>query len=121
MGYMARNADKRVNPSGILAGARSIVMVGLNYYTGDHGQTGRVARYAWGTRDYHEVMAEKSERLSAVIAEIGGPGTHCLGYVDTGPMPRARPRAARGHWVYWQAHQSHQPATWQLGFPRPKY
>ncbi len=86
MGYMARNADKRINPSGMLAEARSIVVVGLNYYTGDHGRTGRVARYAWGTHDYHEVMSGKLEQLSADIAKMGGPGTRCLGYVDTGPI-----------------------------------
>ncbi len=86
MAYMARNTDKRSNPSQILADALSVVVVGLNYYTGDHYQTGRVARYAWGARDYHEVMSEKLEQLSGDIAEIGGPGTHCLGYVDTGPI-----------------------------------
>jgi epoxyqueuosine reductase len=86
MGYLARNADKRVNPTTILADARSIVVVGLNYYTGDHDQMGRVARYAWGGRDYHEVMSGKLEQLSGSITEIGGPGTRCLGYVDTGPI-----------------------------------
>ena len=86
MSYLARNADKRVDPSKILDDARSIVVVGLNYYTGDHNRTGRVARYAWGTRDYHEVLSEKLEQLAGSIAEIGGPGTRCLGYVDTGPI-----------------------------------
>ena len=86
MGYLARNADKRVNPNKILADARSIVVVGLNYYSGDHDQPGRVARYAWGTHDYHKMMSGKLEQLSASIVEIGGPGTRCLGYVDTGPI-----------------------------------
>ena len=86
MGYLARNADKRVNPSKILTDARSMVVVGLNYYTGDHDQTGRVARYAWGTQDYHEVMSGKLEQLVGTITEIGGPNTRCLGYVDTGPI-----------------------------------
>jgi epoxyqueuosine reductase len=86
MGYLARNADKRVSPSKILADVRSIILVGLNYYTGDHDRIGRVARYAWGMCDYHEVMSEKLEQLSGSIAEIGGPGTRCLGYVDTGPI-----------------------------------
>jgi epoxyqueuosine reductase len=86
MDYLARNTDKRVNPSKILADARSIVVVGLNHYTGDHDRTGRVARYAWGTRDYHEVMSGKLEQLAVGIAEMGGTGTRCLGYVDTGPI-----------------------------------
>src|SRR5260221_9224176 len=54
MRYMARNTDKRVNPSEILADVRSIVVVGLNYYTRDHDQAGRVARSAWGAGGYHE-------------------------------------------------------------------
>ncbi len=86
MGYLARNADKRVDPSGILPDACSIVVAGLNYYAGDHDRTGRVARYAWGIHDYHNLMSEKLKQLSENISEIGGPGTRCLGYVDTGPI-----------------------------------
>ena len=84
MGYLARNTEKRVDPCKVLAGAHSVVVVGLNYYAGDHDQAGRIARYAWGTRDYHILISEKLEHLSAVVAEIGGPNTRCLGYVDTG-------------------------------------
>src|SRR2546422_906044 len=36
MSYMAKNADKRVAPGCVLPGAQSIVVVGMNYYTGDH-------------------------------------------------------------------------------------
>ena len=86
MGYLARNADKRMDPLKVLAGAQSVVVVGLNYYTGDHNQPGRIARYGWGPCDYHIRMSEKLEQLSAAIAEIGGPNTRCLGYADTGPI-----------------------------------
>src|SRR6267154_3805682 len=30
MGYMAKNAEKRVNPAAVLADARSVVVVGMN-------------------------------------------------------------------------------------------
>ena len=33
MGYMAKTAEKRVDPTRILANARSVVVVGLNYYS----------------------------------------------------------------------------------------
>src|SRR6266705_547725 len=36
MGYMAKNVQKRADPSQILPDARSIVVVGMNHYTGDH-------------------------------------------------------------------------------------
>lgn len=86
MGYMAKNAEKRVDPSKILSEARSTVVVGVNYYAGDHDTTGRVARYAWGERDYHEVLSGKLKQLAAAIDELGGPGTRSLWYVDTGPV-----------------------------------
>ena len=86
MGYLARNSGTRVDLSKVLSDARSAVVVGLNYYTGDHHQVGRVARYAWGTRDYHEVMCRRLEQLSVVIGELAGSATRCLGYVDTGPI-----------------------------------
>jgi epoxyqueuosine reductase len=86
MGYMARNAGKRADLSEMLPDARSIVVVGMNYYAGDHDRPEKIARYAWGTCDYHDVMSEKLKRLSAAIDALGGPGTRSLGYVDTGPI-----------------------------------
>src|SRR5579863_3052558 len=44
MGYMARNAEKRVDPSKILTDVRSAVVVGLNYYCGDHGVSSTYGR-----------------------------------------------------------------------------
>ena len=86
MGYMAKNAEKRVDPSKVLRDARSMVAVGLNYYAGEHDPGARVARYAWGERDYHDVLSEKLKQLSAAIDELGGPGTQSRWYVDTGPI-----------------------------------
>jgi len=92
MGYLARTADKRVDPTRVLADAQSVVVVGLNYFSETPREgprptaAGRVARYAWGARDYHDVMEEKLRRLAAAIGECGGPGTRSLWYVDTGPV-----------------------------------
>jgi len=91
MGYMAKNAEKRVDPSKILTDVRSVVVVGLNYNAetpreGTRPTTARIARYAWGARDYHDVMSEKLKQLASAIDECGGPGTRSLWYVDTGPI-----------------------------------
>ncbi len=109
MGYMQRNADKRTDPQQVLAGARSIIVVGMNYWpaphpdplpaNGDRGsgflpppgegtkRRGRVARYAHGTRDYHEIMGEKLRQLCAAIEKIDVTGTYrARWYVDTGPV-----------------------------------
>src|SRR5712691_9162253 len=62
MSYMERGAVKRRDPHKVLPGARSIIVLALNYFQGDRptpkafgAATGRIARYAWGD-DYHDVI-----------------------------------------------------------------
>ncbi|HEX5707041.1 MAG TPA: tRNA epoxyqueuosine(34) reductase QueG [Pyrinomonadaceae bacterium] len=77
MAWMARDPERRTDPELFLAGARSVVVVALNYYTpheharagdGSPEATGKVSRYAWGD-DYHDVVGEKLRRLLAWIKE----------------------------------------------------
>jgi epoxyqueuosine reductase len=86
MEWMSRSAEKRGDPQKILPGARSVIVVALNYFQGERPaqslDAGRIARYAWGD-DYHEVMLRKLEKLSAFLSERGGV-QKC--YVDTGPI-----------------------------------
>jgi epoxyqueuosine reductase len=74
MAYMARDPERRTNPTQIFPEARAVVAVALNYYTphqhavsttsanGTNARTGKVSRYAWGD-DYHDVVAEKLRDL----------------------------------------------------------
>jgi epoxyqueuosine reductase len=88
MDWLARNEEKRCDPQRVLSGARSMVVIALNYWQGEpaappaHAATGKIARYAWG-QDYHEVMSRKLERLDEFLREQGGT-QKC--YVDTGPI-----------------------------------
>jgi epoxyqueuosine reductase len=91
MQWMDRGAEKRCDPQQILPGARSIVVVALNYWQGGSAikgsasadaATGKIARYAWGD-DYHDLMLAKLKMLSAFLTELGGT-QKC--YVDTGPL-----------------------------------
>lgn len=84
MGYMARRVDDRADPTRLLPGAKSVVVVGLNYLTGQPppGQP-RVARYAAGDRDYHDWIGDKLAFLSDSIRSLGG---EAKWYVDTGPI-----------------------------------
>jgi epoxyqueuosine reductase len=112
MQWLERGAEKRGDPRQVLPGARSIVVVALNYWQGprtaikerrfkngrpnDGGleaaapwdsdrrdaATGRIARYAWGA-DYHDLMLAKLQHLSAFLTELGGTQKY---YVDTGPI-----------------------------------
>lgn len=84
MQWMERGAEKRSDPLQVLPGARSVLIVALNYWQGtDRSQgAGRIARYAWG-EDYHGLMLGKLEELGAFLTEFGGT-QKC--YVDTGPI-----------------------------------
>lgn len=88
MDWLARGEEKRCDPQRVLSGARSIVVVALNYWQGERaapaiqGAAGRIARYAWG-EDYHEVMLQKLRQLDEFLCQHGGT-QKC--YVDTGPI-----------------------------------
>jgi epoxyqueuosine reductase len=121
MGYLHRHAPLKADPRGLLPGARSLVVVTLNYNPpapappAGGRPRGRVARYAWG-RDYHGVLRQKLERLARRLEgwlreEQGRPlGWRVL--VDTGPLME-REFAARGGlgWVGKNANLIH----WQHG------
>jgi len=92
MHYMARSEERRCDPQKVLSGAKSIVVVALNYFQGQPATPeafgaatsarGRIARYAWGD-DYHNVMAVNLGKIDNFLREFGG-RQKC--YVDTGPI-----------------------------------
>jgi epoxyqueuosine reductase len=95
MGYLERNAHKRIDPQRVLPGAQSIIMLAANYWsdwpaTESHHTSrvthhGIIARYA-RFKDYHDVLGERLKTLTAFINELGGGETRSLCYVDTGPV-----------------------------------
>lgn len=68
MKYMENHRDLRLNPSGLVSGARSVISVALNYYpvVKQASDAPRIAYYAYG-RDYHEVVKEKLRTLVEYI------------------------------------------------------
>lgn len=96
MAYMARGAEKRCDPQQVLPGARSVIVLALNYWQGadpvreadsfpyrrDGAAMGRIARYAWGD-DYHDVITEKLAKIDSFLKQFGGTQKY---YVDTGPV-----------------------------------
>ena len=92
MGWLAREPERRTDPSRVLPEARSILVVGLSYYMEepppdlwDDPMRGRIARYAWG-RDYHDVMKPMLDELASFIARDVGRPIGMRTYVDTGPL-----------------------------------
>lgn len=99
MTYMARGEEKRRDPQKILAGAKSVVVLAMNYFQAKSpgaemaaATTGRIARYAWGD-DYHDVIRPKLEKIDNFLREFGGE-QKC--YVDTGPVLERDHAAAAG-------------------------
>jgi epoxyqueuosine reductase len=89
--YMAKNIERRTDPSKLMPGVKSIIMLGLNYYQPDSETIpdghGRISRYARG-KDYHKVIAKKTKRLIDLIrihvAQEVEP--EFKWFVDYGPM-----------------------------------
>ncbi len=88
MQWLARDPEKRVDPARIFPGAKSVLVVALNYYTphehDESAETGKISRYAWGD-DYHDVLKEKLRELLAFINTLDGAITGKI-CVDTAPM-----------------------------------
>ena len=88
MKWMEREPEKRSDPRILFPGAKSIIVLALNYYTphkhSDDPETGKVSRYAWGD-DYHDVVKKKLwELLGWIKKEIpNAKGKVC---VDTAPI-----------------------------------
>lgn len=91
MGYLARpdRLARRRDLGVILPDARSLVIVGLDYSAAipqahlNDPLRGRIASYAWGL-DYHDVMGERLESLTAWLSESAGGAARL--YVDTGAI-----------------------------------
>ena len=88
MAWLERNNDRRLAPESLLAApsgeplARSLVVVGLNYFQQEPKRRYRIAKYALG-RDYHNIMIKRLRKLATMLREHGG---EARAYVDTGPI-----------------------------------
>ena len=86
MSYMENHFDKRLDPTLLVPGAKSVVSLLLNYYP-EHTQTSdtyKISKYAYGT-DYHFIIKDKlKELLQAIQTEIGEIDGRA--FVDSAPV-----------------------------------
>jgi epoxyqueuosine reductase len=86
MSYMENNFDKRLNPTLLVDGAKSVVSLLLNYYPSElqNQESYKISKYAYG-QDYHSVIKEKLKELLFSIQEnIGAVGGRA--FVDSAPI-----------------------------------
>jgi epoxyqueuosine reductase len=84
MAWMTRDPQRRADPTLVLPGARSVIMLAVNYYQGQERPAAdyRIARYAWND-DYHDLITPWLKSLDELLQRYGG--TQRV-YVDTGPV-----------------------------------
>jgi epoxyqueuosine reductase len=108
MDYLEREPERRARPAELLAGAKSVIALAMNYsepspfplpkgrgpsfafsLQGEGGRRpdegeGRVARYTQG-RDYHKTIRKRLDSFVRYLEALA-PGAECRTFVDTGPL-----------------------------------
>ncbi len=87
MTYMARNMEKRLDPSKLVEGSQSVISVLLNYFPQRqlHPESHyKISKYALGI-DYHYVIKDRLKVLMSFIEEKI-PGTIMRAFTDSAPI-----------------------------------
>lgn len=101
MAYMENHFDKRLDPRLLVDGAKSVISLGINYYTDqtqDDPSAPKISKYAYAM-DYHTVIKDKLKQLLQIINEkIGEVGGRA--FVDSAPvLDKAWARKAGMGWI----------------------
>ena len=86
MSYMANHFDKRLDPTLLVPGSKSVVSLLLNYFPEENqtNETYKISKYAYG-EDYHFVIKDKLKQLLNFIQnEIGE--VHGRAFTDSAPV-----------------------------------
>ncbi len=86
MQYMENYFDKRLDPTKLVPGAKSVISLSYNYYpkTSQRADSYHISKYAYG-KDYHKVVKKK---LFALVKELQEEIGHfeCRVFVDSAPV-----------------------------------
>ncbi|MEM6319651.1 MAG: tRNA epoxyqueuosine(34) reductase QueG [Bacteroidota bacterium] len=87
MSYLANHFEKRIDPTKLVPGAKTVVTLAYNYFPETQQQdpkAPKLAKYAYG-KDYHFVLKHKLKTLLQFIrTEIGEVDGRC--FVDSAPV-----------------------------------
>ena len=86
MSYLENHFDKRLDPTKLVPGAKSVISLVYNYYPEiDHAQSApKIAKYAYG-QDYHFIIKDKlKDFMSRIQEEIGNIDGRV--FVDSAPV-----------------------------------
>ena len=86
MSYMQNHFDKRLDPTKLVEGSKSVISLLLNYYPKEeqNSDSFKLSKYAYG-HDYHHIIKSKlrelQEFITAEIGEVNG-----RAFVDSAPV-----------------------------------
>ena len=86
MAYLENHFDKRLDPTLLVPGSKSVISLLLNYFPAENqnDDTYKISKYAYGT-DYHFIIKDKLRQLmdfiSEEIGEVSG-----RAFVDSAPV-----------------------------------
>jgi epoxyqueuosine reductase len=87
MSYMENHFDKRLDPTKLVEGSKSVISVLLNYFPEEElgdGNQRKISKYAYG-EDYHYVLKDKLRELTHFIQENIGEVSG-RAFVDSAPV-----------------------------------
>jgi epoxyqueuosine reductase len=86
MNYLENHFDKRLDPTLLVPGAKSVVSLMYNYFPEEDLPAGqfRISKYAYG-HDYHEVIREKLKQFMTILRESIGDIQGRV-FVDSAPV-----------------------------------
>jgi epoxyqueuosine reductase len=102
MSYLERNFDKRCDPTKLVDGCKTVVVMLLNYSpsTFQNSSAPRVAKYAYSSVDYHKVLKQKIKLVEDKLIEIYGQDVVSSdlqhSFVDSAPILERRWAARAG-------------------------
>lgn len=88
MGYMANHFDKRLDPTKLVHGAKSVISLIYNHYPSEPSQEQmgyKIAKYAYG-EDYHFVIKDKLKEFFSLIQENIDSDVSGRVFVDSAPV-----------------------------------
>ncbi|MEY2828707.1 MAG: tRNA epoxyqueuosine(34) reductase QueG [Bacteroidota bacterium] len=86
MKYLENHFDKRLDPTKLVDGAKSVISFAFNYYSNQQFETGipKISKYAYG-EDYHEVIKKKLQLILLKLQQnYGAINGRC--FVDSAPV-----------------------------------
>lgn len=87
MSYMENHFDKRLDPTKLVEGSKSVISLLLNYFptaTQQDPEAPKISKYAYG-QDYHHVIKKKLRKLQEFITEHIGE-VNGRAFVDSAPV-----------------------------------